>query len=539
MNFMVPLLEEGDEGQEQRNQPLTLEDHKLSQTKCQWFLFFSLNLCFIIWCILEPSITILLAYLAFIPSLIMYKWWRKIYRRGGLPKFPDTVREYTLAFWYAHFISFVAVVFWILLIFELTLASTWRATHREVSEQIMCEDMVLFDTTCAYLSAQGCEFNGPFALTTDGCSWNNDFGGCVTFEANEDNYYPCTSGINGTETFYDQESYQEKVDLETFQKLRSSLELNAFMIFLTIGKGTIEQSIKYYFSQKSRKKFPTMLSETHIDGILYLVTIIGIAFGTAEAILDVAVDLMAGNTILFLLVSLFFGTLNHGVTSYIIGIGLCKRYILRQNDQTYFRIVSVPILIQWCFDYGKWWLLDYSSDRPIIQLFFAIMCITAFVGGYCVLSRQRLNLRDQFLSGGMAQIENSGVQLQVTSYCTEEDNDGFKGPEGNQTKENDKPPPAYEEPGEQSYIPEENPEQQVKKALGAVDGKEEETLLLAQSTNNQAITSSTASDEEEHLNDAKSLSEVELLDGPPSSGKPSKRDALERRTGDATGPSQD
>lgn len=540
---MQPLLEEGDEGEEDRNRPLTLAEHKLSETKCQWGLFFVLNFCFIIACILDPSISILLAYLAFIPSLIMYKWWRKIYRRGGLPQFPDTVREYTLAFWYAHFISFVAVVFWILLVFELTLASAWRSCHSIVEEEFGCQGMVLYDTSCAELSISECEFNGPFAIG-NGCSWNSGFEGCVTYVETVSTYYPCTTGIDGKESYYDQESYQEKVDLETFQRLRSSFELHAFMIFLTVGKGIIEQSIKYYFSQKSRKKFPTMLSETHIDGILYLVTIIGISFGTAEAILDVAIDLMAGNTILFLLVSLFFGTLNHGVTSYLIGIGLCKRYILRQNEQTYLRIISVPILIQWCFDYGKWWLLDYSSDRPIMQLFFTLMCIAAFVGGYCVLSRHRLNLRNEFLSGGLAQRENSGVQLQVTSYCTEENNGGLQDAEGNQTNEKVIPPPAYEEPGEQSHLPDDSSEPQVQQASVNVDGKEEERLLLAQTANSQAITlsavntSSAGSDEEEPpKSEAKSLSKVELLDGPPSSGKPSKKEALERRTGGA-GPSQ-
>jgi len=536
---MQPLLEEGDEGEEDRNQPLTLAEHKLSETKCQWILFFVLKFCFIIWCVLDPSISILLVFLAFIPSLIMYKWWRKIYRRGGLPEFPDTVREYTLAFWFAHFISFVAVVFWFLLVFELTLASAWWSCHSTVEEEIGCQGMVLYDTSCADISISECEFNGPFDIAT-GCSWKNQFEGCVTNE--EETYYPCTTGIDGKESYYDQESYQEKVDLETFQRLRSSFELNAFMIFLIVGQGIIEQSIKYYFSQRSRKKFPTMLSETHIDGILYLVTIIGIAFGTAAAILDVAVDLMAGNTILFLLVTLFFGTFNHGVTSYLIGIGLCKRYILRQNEQTYFRIISMPILIQWCFDYGKWWLLD-STDRPTMQLFFTLMCIAAFMGGYCVLSRQRLSLRNEFLSGGMAQSENTGVQLQVTSYCTEENDDGLQGPEGNQTNEKDiPPPPAYEEPGEQSHLPDDNSEPQVQQASVNADGKEEERLLLAQTGNSQAIisviTSSSGSDEEEPLkNEAKSLSEVELLDSPPSSGKPSKREALERRTG-GSGPSQ-
>merc|ERR1719334_2977082 len=149
----------------------------------------------------------------------------------------------------------------------------------------------------------------------------------------------------------------------------------------------------------------------------------------------------------------------------------------------------------------------------MMQLFFTLMCIIAFIGGYCVLSRQRLRLRDEFLSGGQSDIDNTGVQLQVTSYCTEEDEEGLKGSEGNQTNENDMPPPQYEEPGEQSYVPEESPEPQVQQDLGAVDGKEEERLLLAQTDNNQAIkASSTSSDEEELLqNDAKSLSEVELL----------------------------
>jgi len=536
MNFMDPLLEDGDGDEEQRNQPITWEDHKLSEVKCQGTLFFVLKLCFFTMFILDPSITILLAYLAYIPSLIMYKWWRKIYRRGGLPEFPDTVRQYTLAFWYAHFISFVTVIFWILLVFELTLASKWESTRNEVSEWLKCDYMTSFDTSCPMgISVHSCEFNGPMEAT-DGCSWSSDFGGCVKYQSTWDRYFACTAGIYGNE-WLNQESYDEEVDLQTIKSLRSSWELNGFIILLTVGKGLIEQSIKYYFSQKSRKKFPTMLSETHIDGILYLVTIIGIAFGTAEAIFDVAVDLMAGKTLLFLLVSLFFGTLNHGVTSYIIGIGLCKRYILRQNDQTFFKIIYIPILIQLCFDYGKWWLLENSSDNVILQIFFTALCFNAFCAGYCVLSRQRLSLRDEFLSGG-AQIENSGVQLQVTSYCEEEENNGFQGPEGNQTQENDVPPPAYEGTGEPSYQAEENPEQQ--KAPGAADSKEEETALLGQPAKTQAITSSASSDEEEPLkNDAKSLSEVELLDAPPSSGKPPKRDVLERRGGGGAGPSQE
>jgi len=536
MNFMVPLLEKGAGEEEERNWPLTLKDHKLSETKWQFSLFSALKLCFIIIFVLDPSITILLVFLAFIPSLIMYKWWRNIFKRGGLPEFPDTVREYTLAFWYAHLISFVIVVFWILLVFELTLSSKWRSTRSEVAEEVRCSYMEVFDTACPNFPVSSCEFTG-LVEEIDGCVWNSNFEGCVTYLSSTESYYPCTTGYDGQQWLH-QVSFDEEVDLETLKSLRSSVELNIFMILHTVGKGVIEQSIKYYFSQKSRKKFPTMLSETHIDGILYLVTIIGISFGTAEVILDLAFDLIAGSTIMFLLVSLFFGTLNHGVTSYIIGIGLCKRYILRQDDQSFFRIIYVPILIQWCFDYGKWWLLEYSSDNFYLQIFFTVACFNAFCAGYCVLSRQRLNLREEFLSSG-AQQENSGVQLQVTSYFEdEEDSNGCQGPEGNKTKDNDMPPPAYEETGEQSYQPVENPEQQ--KAPGAMDCKDEETALLAQPDKNQVITSSAGSDEEEPLkNDPKSLSEVELLDGPPNSGKPAKRDVLERRGGGGAGPSQE
>jgi len=537
MNFMDPLLEDEDGDEEKINQPLTLQDHKLSETMWHWGLYFALNLCFIAYAF-WISISIVLAYLAFGPSLIMYKWWRKIYRRGGLPEFPDTVCQYTLSFWCAHFVSFVTFIFWILLVFELTLSSKWESTRNEVSEWLKCEYMDSFDPSCPNYWVNSCAFNESMEAT-NGCSWSSDFGGgCVTYQSTTDIYFPCTTGSDGKE-WYDVDSYDEEVDLKTFKSLRSSLELNGFIILLTVGKGIIEQSIKYYFSQNSRKKFPTMLSEAHIDGILYLVTIIGIAFGTAEAIVDIAIDLLADTTLLFLLVSLFFGTLNHGVTSYIIGIGLCKRYILRRTDQTFFEIIWIPILIQWCFDYGKWWLLENSSDNVILQVFFTVMCFNAFCAGYCVLQRQRLNLRDEFLAGG-AQIDNSGVQLQVTSYCEEEENNGFQGPEGNQVQEDDMPPPAYEGTGEPSYQPEENPEQQVKRAPSAVDSKEEETALLSQQAKTQAITSSAGSDEEEPLKtDAKSLSEVELLDAPPSSGKPPKRDVLEIKGGGGAGPSQE
>jgi hypothetical protein len=176
-------------------------------------------------------------------------------------------------------------------------------------------------------------------------------------------HYPCTQEIFDRKSSYSEEQYKEQVDLEIFRRLRTTFPFHVFFLCFTIGKGLIEESVKYHFSTKARKRFPTMLTESHIDGMLYLVTIIGISFGTAEAIFAVAIDLLANKTIMFLLVSLFLGTLNHGVTSYIIGIGLCKRYILRQNEQTYLKIIAVPVFIQWGFDYLKWWLLDYSMDN--------------------------------------------------------------------------------------------------------------------------------------------------------------------------------
>jgi hypothetical protein len=52
-----------------------------------------------------------------------------------------------------------------------------------------------------------------------------------------------------------------------------------------------------------------------------------------------------------------------------------------------------------------------------MQLFFAIMCISAFSFGYCILSKFRKRLRDEFLADGFAATgEELGIQLEVTSY---------------------------------------------------------------------------------------------------------------------------
>jgi len=421
LNFMEPLLE--DEGETLRQRPITFQEHNIMDVKAQWFLFGILEVYFIVTYLLDPSITIVLAHFAFIPSLVMYKWFRRIWRRAGEPSFPDTVRTYTWSFWYAHFISFAAVVFWILLTFEVTLSSTWKQTRTDVEYDVGCEEMVLYDISCAELQVSQCEFVGQLNPVEElplsrECTWSTDFGGCVILDPATHVHYPCTLESVDRSSFYSEEEYQEQVDLEIFRRLRTSFPFHVFFLCLTLGKGFIEQSVKYHFSTKARKRFPTMLTESHIDGMLYLITIIGIAFGTAEAIFDVAIDLLANKTIIFLLVSLFFGTLNHGVTSYIIGIGLCKRYILRQKEQGYCKIIMVPILIQWGFDYLKWWLLDYSMDNEMMQVFFTIMCMSAFSAGYCILSRFRKQLRDEFLAAGflVPAGEGMGIQLEVTSY---------------------------------------------------------------------------------------------------------------------------
>jgi len=421
LNFMEPLLE--DEGEILRQRPITLQEHNITDVKAQWFLFGILEVYIIVTYILEPSITILLAHLAFIPSLVMYKWFRRIWRRGGQPSFPDTVRTYTWSFWYAHFISFAAVVFWILLTFEVTLSSTWRQTRTDVEYDVGCEEMVLYDISCAEYQISQCDFVGQLTPVEDlplskECTWSLDYGGCVILDTTTHLHYPCTEESVDRKSFYSKEEWQEQVDLEIFRRLRTSFPFHVFFLCLTIGKGFIEQSVKYHFSTKARKRFPSMLTEMHIDGMLYLITIIGISFGTAEAIFDVAIDLLPNKTIIFLLTSLFFGTLNHGVTSYIIGIGLCKRYILRQKEQSYVKVIFVPVLIQWAFDYLKWWLLDYSMDNQIMQVFFTIMCISAFSAGYCILSRFRQLLRDEFLAAGfiVPTGETMGIQLEVASY---------------------------------------------------------------------------------------------------------------------------
>lgn len=417
---MEPLLEE--EGEIFREQPITFQEHNIMEFKAAWLLFGILEVYFIVTYFLKPSITIVLAHLAFIPSLVMYKWFRRIYKRGAQPSFSDTVRTYTWSFWYAHFVSFAAVVFWILITFEVALASTWKQTRTNVEFDVGCENMMLYDPDCSERLISKCDFVGKLIPVknlplSQKCVWSSHYGGCVILDTASHLHYPCTQEVVDRRSFYSEKQYQEIVDLEIFRRLRTSFPFHVFFLCLTIGKGFIEQSVKYHFSTKARKSFPTMLTESHIDGMLYLITIIGISFGTAEAIFDVAIDLLANKTIIFLLVSLLFGTLNHGVTSYIIGIGLCKRYILRQNGQTYVKIIAVPIFIQWAFDYLKWWLLDYSMDNRWMQLFFTVMCIICFSGGYCILSQFRKQLRNEFLAAGFAPTgEELGIQLEVTSY---------------------------------------------------------------------------------------------------------------------------
>jgi len=420
---MEPLLE--DEGEVLRERPITFKEHNFKENRPQWLLFSALELYFIITFALEPSISIILAHLAFIPSLVMYKWFRRIYRRDAKPSFTDTVRTYTWVFWYAHFISFAAVVFWILITFEVTLASTWSQTRLDVEYAIGCEGMVLYDPNCPNMEVSQCDYKGeliPVAnlIFSRQCNWTPDFGGCVALDTATHMYYPCTQENVDRNSFWSKEEYREQVELEIFRRLRTSFAFHVFFMCLTIGKGLIEQSVKYHFSVKARKNFPSMLTESHIDGMLYSITIIGIAFGTAEAIFDVAVDLLANKTISFLLVSLLFGTLNHGVTSYIIGIGLCKRYILRQNGQGFWKIIMVPVFIQWCFDYLKWWLLDFSMDYEYMKVFFTVMCICAFGCGYWILSRFRQRLKKEFLAAGFAPMgDEQGIQMEVTSYNDE------------------------------------------------------------------------------------------------------------------------
>merc|ERR1719411_753861 len=105
--------------------------------------------------------------------------------------------------------------------------------------------------------------------------------------------------------------------------------------------------------------------------------------------------------------------MNHGVTSYIMGIQMCRKYIIRKHMPLW-RILMVPIALQWCFDYGKWWLLDYSIDRPFMQVMFALLCISAFVTGYCVLSKKRLILREEFLGGNLPH-ELSGISVDMSN----------------------------------------------------------------------------------------------------------------------------